>query len=454
MYISKFELKGIRGVGPEGLVVDLSKPAIRARGTLAGWTVFAGPNGFGKTTLLQGLAASLVGTSGGRLLIGPDDNRWLARSATIGVTTSWVERVPEDDSPDATVETLKPIRFRVEWLRGGETRAIPPRGNPGFPHMQFWDAFNPAARPDGWIFAGYGPHRSVQRSSNDAYELIDKLKPRASAVVGLFRDDAALEKGYEWLKGLATGRLRDESAKATLLDGLLRVLGDRLLVPEHPTQLQVDDDGVLMLAASDGHPVPVSAMGDGFRMLVGMVLDILYQIERFKPGRLLEDVLTWLDAGEAEPVIGSSGVIVIDEPENHLHPALQQHIGFWLKKHFPKMQFIVCTHSALICQAADKGGLLCMPRPFEVKVVDEDTWEAVTNGTLDDAIMTELFGLSSPVAPEGRKLREELGDLESEMQRRNATPEELSRRAEILSMLPDSVDIRIAAALNRLANRR
>ena len=47
------------------------------------------------------------------------------------------------------------------------------------------------------------------------------------------------------------------------------------------------------------------------------------------------------------------GVILIDEIDAHLHPAWQKRIGFWLKAHFPNIQFIVTTHSPFICQAAD-----------------------------------------------------------------------------------------------------
>jgi hypothetical protein len=189
-------------------------------------------------------------------------------------------------------------------------------------------------------------------------------------------------------------------------------------------------------------------------MLIEMVLDILYQIERFKPGRLLEECLKWPDAANFIPKIEMSGVVVIDEPENHLHPSMQQHVGFWLKKHFPKIQFIVATHSALVCQAADRDGLMRMKQPFEVETVDESTWEVVTNGTINDAISTHLFGLPNQYAPEGQKLRNELNALESAMQRHPATKDEIRRRDEILSKLPDSTSLKVTELLEKLAAGR
>jgi len=35
------------------------------------------------------------------------------------------------------------------------------------------------------------------------------------------------------------------------------------------------------------------------------------------------------------------GVVLIDEIDAHLHPEWQREIGFWLKRHFPKIQFLV-----------------------------------------------------------------------------------------------------------------
>jgi len=55
-----------------------------------------------------------------------------------------------------------------------------------------------------------------------------------------------------------------------------------------------------------------------------------------------------------------SGVVLIDEVDAHLHPEWQREIGFWLKRSFPKIQFLVTTHSPIICQAADANGLFVL----------------------------------------------------------------------------------------------
>jgi len=56
-------------------------------------------------------------------------------------------------------------------------------------------------------------------------------------------------------------------------------------------------------------------------------------------------------------------VVLIDEIDAHLHPEWQREIGFWLRRHFPNIQFFVTTHSPIICQAADPNGLFVLPEP-------------------------------------------------------------------------------------------
>ena len=50
--------------------------------------------------------------------------------------------------------------------------------------------------------------------------------------------------------------------------------------------------------------------------------------------------------------IALPGVVTIDEIDAHLHPAWQQRIGDWFVARFPEMQFLVTTHSPIICRAA------------------------------------------------------------------------------------------------------
>mgnify|MGYP000874870336 FL=1 len=74
-------------------------------------------------------------------------------------------------------------------------------------------------------------------------------------------------------------------------------------------------------------------LSEGIRSVLGMVMDIAYRC------CILNSHLGKNAAKETE------GIVLIDEVDMHLHPAWQQTILQDLKTAFPKLQFIVTTHS-------------------------------------------------------------------------------------------------------------
>jgi predicted ATP-binding protein involved in virulence len=169
----------------------------------------------------------------------------------------------------------------------------------------------------------------------------------------------------------------------------IRVLADGLL-PDDYEFSEVDADGVWVI--SGGHQFPLREMSDGYRSLAALVVDLIKQVHD-----CFGDL--HFEVRDSLPVITAPGIVIIDEVDAHLHVSWQRRIGTWLKTHFPNIQFIVTTHSAYICQAADPGGLILLPGPNEDKppnLVGQDLYERVVYGSGDDAVLTELFGLETP----------------------------------------------------------
>ena len=79
--------------------------------------------------------------------------------------------------------------------------------------------------------------------------------------------------------------------------------------------------------------LPLEAMSDGARSVISMAADIAYRMARLNP-----------DMGE-DVTLETSGVILIDEVDMHLHPSWQQTVVNDLIRAFPKVQFIMTTHS-------------------------------------------------------------------------------------------------------------
>jgi predicted ATP-binding protein involved in virulence len=77
----------------------------------------------------------------------------------------------------------------------------------------------------------------------------------------------------------------------------------------------------------------MEAMSDGARSVISMAADIAYRMARLNP-----------DLGD-EVTTKTPGVVLIDEVDMHLHPSWQQTVVQDLTTAFPKVQFILTTHS-------------------------------------------------------------------------------------------------------------
>ncbi len=85
----------------------------------------------------------------------------------------------------------------------------------------------------------------------------------------------------------------------------------------------------------------ITQLSDGIRNMVGLVADIAYRAIK------LNSHLN--NAPEETP-----GIILIDEVDMHLHPKWQQTVLTDLTNAFPKMQFIVTTHSPQVLSTVKK----------------------------------------------------------------------------------------------------
>jgi predicted ATP-binding protein involved in virulence len=79
--------------------------------------------------------------------------------------------------------------------------------------------------------------------------------------------------------------------------------------------------------------LPVSQLSDGIRSVVALVADLAFRCVRLNSFY-----------GNYAPE-ETNGIVLIDEIEQHLHPGWQQRILPALREAFPRVQFIVTTHS-------------------------------------------------------------------------------------------------------------
>lgn len=409
MHVAHAIIKNIRGFGDENRSVDLDFR--RADRSLAGWTVVAGRNGAGKSTFLRAIALALVGPDAARTL-SESFRDWIREGEQEAEVTL---EIAYDDEHDRFRQLGKrpksPITATLRWTASSETAAgVVGRVEPVFSQVPKQQKSGPwrgpwLENPEGWFVCGYGPFRRLSGHAADAQRLM--VAPNhVSRLVSLFREDASLVECVQWLKEIYLRRLEKRSGAQELEQTVIELLNDGLM-PDGVLVESVDSDGLWII--QNGRRLNLRELSDGYRVVAALVLDILKNIYN-----CFGNIRTKRAETGSHLQIEQPGVVLIDEIDAHLHVSWQRNIGFWLKSRFPKIQFIVSSHSPFVCQAADSNGLVRLPAPTEdepASHLSSALFRRVKYGTSDDAVLSSLFGLERSWSEESDQLRRELAQL-------------------------------------------
>ena len=136
--------------------------------------------------------------------------------------------------------------------------------------------------------------------------------------------------------------------------------------------------------------VAVLDLSDGYRSFLALAIDILRHLEAST-----DDFATLIEMENGKTRVIAEGAILIDEIDTHLHPIWQREIGFLLRQSFPRMQFIITSHSPFVAQAASDGGLIVLQSNAQARAVEaRRPVESVKGWRVDQIRTSPLFGLS------------------------------------------------------------
>lgn len=448
MYVQSLKLENIKAF--ESLELDFARPGESGDALYAGMNVFVGGNSSGKSTLLKSIALALSGpTVANQLLETPAG--WVTHNAHGGsIDLNILKCHGEDGHTREWKQILKPASLATAGLMfGTESPGVTSkleakvrnysssedRIEDANDKESLWDVESP-----GWFLSGYGPFRRLSGSSSEASRK-SKIGGKLSSCITLFREDAALSECETWLKkeyarGLER-QIQNEQSTNHVKD-LIDLLNDGLMpVGFNISRVSVDD---IFMTTPNGDVLPMRDLSDGFRSVFSLILDIIpYMIEAFPD----QFELSRDESGKLS--VKNTGVILIDELEAHLHPSWQSLICDWLKTRFPNIQFFVTTHSPLIAQAADEGGLYVLPLPNElsegqtVRRLSPQEQERVSLGRAEKVLLGEAFGLSHTWSSRAQAIVKRWEHQAAKRQARGSLPaseqdeyKELARQVEII----------------------
>lgn len=102
------------------------------------------------------------------------------------------------------------------------------------------------------------------------------------------------------------------------------------------------NEGKVYFKFVDGRESESALLSDGYRRLVNIVMDIAFRCALLNKSMF-----------GAQCYKQTHGTIIIDEIDEHLHPALQVRVLKALQDTFPKIQFIVSTHAPLVMSSVE-----------------------------------------------------------------------------------------------------
>lgn len=115
----------------------------------------------------------------------------------------------------------------------------------------------------------------------------------------------------------------------------------------------------LVLENEKGINISVDMLSDGIKNILALIADIAYRCSNLNPH---------FDKASSK----TKGVVLIDEVDMHLHPSWQQKILKDLTTIFPKIQFIVTTHSPQVLSSIKKDNIRII-KPDQNKAIIPNT---------------------------------------------------------------------------------
>lgn len=342
-------------------------------------TLLFAENGGGKTAILTALAAGLTpfqtGAPRALKLDAQRDARKITldergrREAAGACTLTWTAKVG-DEASVMWSSTVNPASNRKTSDHASVLAAIEKVRVPGarWPMFAFYGVDRmgrgkastnpPPTRPDRW--EGYA---SALDPTQDDSALLTWLLEEILA-------DTVRRQNGELERFLATA-VMDTVAKAT--PGVTRAWYD----PKERSPV---------VRFETGEVATWKELSDGFHVYVSLVTDLARRAV----------MLNEQDGGEAPSKI--EGVVLIDEIDLHLHPRWQRVVLDGLRKIFPRLQFIVTTHSPQILSSALNR---------QVRLIrDCKVWPGTVHveGRDSNSIMRQYFGTDDRDVEGAKKL--------------------------------------------------
>ena len=391
MHLTQLRLKNYRGF--EDFTIDLDP----------GCNVLLGVNGSGKTAILEGAAIAL-----GSWFLGFDEHkpRPIAESdvrvTQQEITGAWsytpmypAEVRAEGELDDAQITWARQLnqkggrttygdaseikdiaRARQDALKRGESVTLPLIAY--YASSRLWSHKRlSSAKVEGVPSRTLGYTDCLDAESS--YKLfVEWMKQRELARLqrmSLLKGKDVVNHLSEWFaatQDMALETVRKSVAECVVeVDFLSFDVAQDKLVSVYQVGAHREDEFLV----DDYDSFPIDYLSDGVRSMVAMVADIAWRIATLNPHL------------GAEAAKDTQGVVLIDELDLHLHPEWQRRVLGDLRRAFPRIQFIVTTHSPQVLASAENRWVKMLNGDGELEDVGQ------VYGKDSNAVLADVMGV-------------------------------------------------------------
>jgi hypothetical protein len=329
-----------------------------------------GDNGGGKSSVLRGMAIAALapallesGFVPYRLVRRPD-----AKAAFLKLIGE-LDRTDLRDVP-ADAETELELIARIERRERGSLDRLHLDHTPTSPvEKLIFDDSSPA-----FFVVGYGATRRTETGEFSESSARRSRGLRYQRVASLFEDHVTLRPMQAWLP-----KVRDETRRKEAIGMIASILPEQL-----GFEGEFDEDEGQYVFAFEGHPTPFAVLSDGYKAFVGWVGDLIGSLCDVAPPGV--------------PLSQISGVVLIDEIDLHLHPSWQRTVVTTLSTAFPRLQFIMTSHSPLVANTVRKENIFLTDTASDGSATIKQIDEHVYGRTADQLLLSSYFGLQNDAA--------------------------------------------------------
>ncbi|RDB02461.1 AAA family ATPase [Runella aurantiaca] len=310
------------------------------------WIFLTGENGFGKTSILQAIAAGLNGRYD-RLI-----NQLIPEVSYIRLSLF-----------------ISDTLWELKYWEGNYKAKIT---NEPVKNLQIYSL----------QFATYGSSR-LQISALTTKEDIEK---QSSSSYSLFNTDSVLLDVEQRLKD-TKAYFPDEFKQIvdvfqTLMPNLAKIEIETSNKTVQVKYFEKDDEGNFV---NEG--VTFTQLAAGYRNIIAMIGDMIYRLSTKQDVAKLSDL---------------EGIVIIDELELHLHPNYQKLFVQKLTELFPKIQFIASTHSPIPLLGAPPETVILHVTRSREKGIEVEKLDVDFSVLTPNAILTSpIFGFQELI-PESK----------------------------------------------------